>query len=98
MTASWLEVQVSKGKRAESLDTHLAVKEEKSSCTMFEVESLDRISFCASSLIFSIPSFLTCQHQGAKCPRETPTIAAKEYIERGEHARFTLVSTSGSLP
>ena len=53
---------MSKCDRAESSNAHLAAKEEKSSCMMFEVESLDRMSFSAPSLIFSIPSFLACQH------------------------------------
>ena len=46
-----------KGERIEPLNAHLAAKGEKSSCVMLETESLDRMSFSASSLIFWIPSF-----------------------------------------
>lgn len=43
------------------LDAYLAENEVNSSCAMFEVESLDLISFSADSLMFSIPSFPACQ-------------------------------------
>ena len=48
--------------QTELLNTHFAVKEVKSSSTMFEVESLDRKSLNASSLISLIPSFSARQH------------------------------------
>ena len=51
-----------KVEREEPLDAHLAVKDEKSSCTILEVESLDWISFSASFSIVSMPSFPACQH------------------------------------
>jgi hypothetical protein len=45
------------------LDVHLAAKEEKSSCVMLDVESLDWISFSASPLIFLISSFFFPRRQ-----------------------------------
>jgi hypothetical protein len=58
MTASWLR-RVTKGekKKAGVLDTYFAANEENSSCAMLEAQSFDWMSFSASSLIFSIPSF-----------------------------------------
>ena len=80
------------------MDTHLAVKEVNSSCAMLTVESWDRMSLSASSLMSRIPSF---QHVSTKSdtPIGTLTAVAKEYIERGEQGRRRCASTpaTGSL-
>ena len=55
-----------------TVGAHLAVKEEKSCSIILDVESLDRMSFSASSEVV--------------CLQEAPTVA-KKCIERGEHDR-----------
>ena len=48
---------MSKNEQSRFLITYLAAKGVNNSCAMFNVVSLDRISFNASSLIVLIPSF-----------------------------------------
>ena len=98
MTALWLKRSKCEETNKKPVDPYLAAKEVKSSCVMLVVESFDRMSFSASSLMSRIPSF---QYVSAKSgiPIETPTAVAKEYIERGEQARCCCTSAPaiGSL-
>ena len=63
-----------KNEQVGTLDTHLAVKDEKSSVAMLEVERSDRIR---SSAIFStalISSFSTCQRCGRSITKYSPPL------------------------
>jgi len=57
MTALWLKKSKVKKRTKKPVDAHLAVKEVKSSCVILVVESFDRMSLSASSLMSQIPSF-----------------------------------------
>ena len=62
------------------LDTYFRVNEVKSSCTTLEVVSLDWMSFRASSLIFSIPSFETYQVYEECAHQEYPLLSTKNRL------------------